>query len=173
MAHHTTLPGDRELHLGHREPGGHQTPRRLKETANKIKQVSLELYVSSRPSQKLHFERLGNYINEAFSLTFFFMSSNFVTIHWFIVMVCWFIVSLLHKSFYWAYMQTSHVEHPICNSVLSSFMVLTDEPEAQLLSAVRGSIMLLTKTKVYHGEKNSPDISDIFRRRLARIFCQW
>lgn len=90
MAHHSTLPGDRELHLEQRagESGGHQTSRRLKETADKIKQKSLELYVSSRPEQKLHFERLGNYINEAFSLTFFLMSSIFSTFHWFIIMVC-------------------------------------------------------------------------------------
>lgn len=81
MAYHITLPGDRELHLEHREPGSHQTPRRLKETADKIKQKSLELYVSNRPPQKLHFERLGNYINEAFSLTFLFVSSSFVTFH--------------------------------------------------------------------------------------------
>lgn len=32
-------------------------------------------------------------------------------------------------------------------------MILTGEPEAQLLSAVRGSIILLTKAEMYHGEK--------------------
>lgn len=62
-------------------PGGQQISRRLKETADKIKQKPSELYVSSRPPQKQHFERLGNYIIEAFSLTFVFVSSNFVTFH--------------------------------------------------------------------------------------------
>lgn len=33
-------------------------------------------------------------------------------------------------------------------------MILTEELEAQLLSAVRGSIILLTKAEMYHGEKN-------------------
>lgn len=32
-------------------------------------------------------------------------------------------------------------------------MILTGEPEAQLLSAVRGSIILLTTAEMYHGEK--------------------
>lgn len=81
MVHHTALPGDREIHLGHREPGCQQISRRLKETADKIKQKALELYVSSRRPQNLHFERLGNYLIEAFSLTFVFVSSNFVTFH--------------------------------------------------------------------------------------------
>lgn len=31
-------------------------------------------------------------------------------------------------------------------------MILTGEPEAQLLSAVRSSITLLTKAEMYHGE---------------------
>lgn len=46
-------------------------------SAGKIKQESLEQYLSSRTPQTLHFEKLGNYVNEVFCLTISLLASNF------------------------------------------------------------------------------------------------
>lgn len=97
------------------------------ESADKIKQKSLEMHLSSRPPQALHFEKLGNYISEIFCLVFFLVSSNFelyIYNYSLLIHSCSLLIyisttdfSLLHTFFQYVYMHASHVWHLICNSV--------------------------------------------------------